>query len=279
MLVIQYHENPEQTADSLTEDLTATFKKTGTYNCEAGFDLPYDSVPATCEGGEAAEAFEALKTLRSDTSEGLCFMKFVQEQLDNSCGTAHTAAIADLDSLIEAKDSEKTALFEELFKDFAMGDEDLKTFTEIEEGFATGAIESGQFVGSAKLMDDKPDVPESCEEDVAESNTEIDMKAAQLKMTEDIMEFLKMALCAGLDTEIRNVMTTNLDDINEPRNAIVGLIGDLAMIMQRSDEDIQQFNLRIYNDYLKSGIEQVDPDFSQPIDPLPAVCADDDASF
>ena len=124
------------------------------------------------------------------------------------------------------------------------------------------AIENGEFTGSAELKDTKPDIPESCEDDVADANAEIDSKAEQLKMIEDFFEYMSTSLCAELDDQILAVLAANQDATSEPANAAVGLIGDLAMLSQRADEDIKDFNIRVFNDFLKSGIEPIEPDFS-----------------
>ena len=71
------------------------------------------------------------------------------------------------------------------------------------------AVDAGTFVGSAVLKDDKPDVPQDCEEDVAAMNDEIDAKAAELKSLEDLIEFLPKELCTGLDDRIQAVLDAN----------------------------------------------------------------------
>ena len=114
------------------------------------------------------------------------------------------------------------------------------------------AVEAGTFVGLAELQDDKPDVPQDC--DVAALNDEIDAQAAELKSLTDLIEFLPSELCSGLNGEIQAVIDANKDAGVEPANAAVAIIGDLAMINQIATDDLENFNVNLYNEYLERGV-------------------------
>ena len=45
-------------------------------------------------------------------------------------------------------------------------------------------------------------MPEDCEEEVAALNDEIDLKAAQLKVLDDFIEYLPLKLCSDYDDQV-----------------------------------------------------------------------------
>ena len=148
----------------------------------------------------------------------------------------------------------------QLFFDFDDGNQSMIAFdNDLVEKFRN-AVEAGTFVGSAELQDGKPDVPQDC--DVAAMNDEIDAKAAELKSLTDLVEFLPTELCSGLNGEIQAVIDANKDAGVEPANAAVAIIGDLAMINQIATDDLENFNVNLYNEYLESGIARENPGFA-----------------
>ena len=151
LLVLEYNEKPEQTADSLRADLGASFRAAGHYNCDPGFTLPLHRVPYSCRGGDAETALEALRTLRSGTSVSLCFKKFVQSALDEACDTQHLAAVGELDDQLDATGFARDALVAQLFFAFGTVDQDLDAFREFQVTNFDDAVTAGTFVGSAEL--------------------------------------------------------------------------------------------------------------------------------
>lgn len=73
-------------------------------------------------------------------------------------------------------------------------DDQIENFNEV--------LANGGFVGQAPLQNDKPDVPEDCEEEVAALNDEIDLKAGQLKGLDDFIEYLPLKLCQDYDEQV-----------------------------------------------------------------------------
>ena len=78
----------------------------------------------------------------------------------------------------------------------------LDVFSEEQIANFADVLAAGDFVGQAPLQNDKPDVPEDCEEEVAALNDEIDLKAAQLKVLDDFIEYLPLKLCQDYDEQV-----------------------------------------------------------------------------
>ena len=78
----------------------------------------------------------------------------------------------------------------------------LDVFNEEQRALFDEVLAAGDFVGQAPLQNAKPDVPEDCEEEVAALNDEIDLKAAQLKVLDDFIEYLPLKLCSDYDDQV-----------------------------------------------------------------------------
>ena len=81
-----------------------------------------------------------------------------------------------------------------------------------------------------------------------------------------------MSLCADLGDQIQAVIDTNSDATTEPANDAVDQIELLYKLLREENESAEDFNVRLYNEYLYSGIEREDPGFGQPVQPFPAAC-------
>ena len=50
------------------------FAETGDMDCDSGIQIPYETLPASCEGSEAAQLFTDLTDAKQRADESLCLM-------------------------------------------------------------------------------------------------------------------------------------------------------------------------------------------------------------
>ena len=153
LLAIQQASNPDLTSEDLRMMVEMNFAETGDMDCDSGIQIPYETLPASCEGSEAAQLFTDLTDAKQRADESLCLMQFARQQRDAACTEQHEERINDLDSAIQTRTSEQQAMVAQLFFDFDLANQGqtLDVFEDDQEEAFTEAVENGDFVGQSEL--------------------------------------------------------------------------------------------------------------------------------
>lgn len=60
------------------------------------------------------------------------------------------------------------------------------------------------------------------------------------------------------------MIDANADALTRPSANVASLIQQLSVLEMRSEESVQDFNDRIYNEFIGSAVNEVDPGFAMP---------------
>lgn len=275
LLSIQQASNPDLTSEDLRMMVEMNFAENGNKDCDSGIQIPYETLPPTCEDSEAAQLFTDLNDAKQRSDESLCLQEFVRQQRDAACTEQHQQRINDLDAAIQTRSSEQQALVAQLFFDFDLANQGqtLDVFEDDQEQAFAEAVENGDFVGESELQNEKPTVPEDCEDDVAALNDEIDSKATLLKSVDDFIDFLPMKLCQEYDDQIQTILDANSDALSAPRERNEELLRQMALLFKNEDESDEDFRNRIFTEFVGVGVDVIEPDFSMPTENVPSICA------
>ena len=78
LLSIQQASNPDLTSEDLRMMVEMNFAENGNKDCESGIQIPYETLPPTCEDSEAAQLFTDLNDAKQRADESLCLQEFVR---------------------------------------------------------------------------------------------------------------------------------------------------------------------------------------------------------
>ena len=92
-----------------------------------------------------------------------------------------------------------------------------------------------------------------------------------------MIDFLPQELCTDLDAEISQIFDESQNAAAVPAGKIVDHLASLESIEKGEDEELIEFQIRMYTAYQEAGLEPILPDFQQPIFPYPASCGQSNA--
>lgn len=110
-------------------------------------------------------------------------------------------------------------------------------------------------------------------------NVQIDATAAYLKTLEDEIDYIPKNFCSALDEQIQTTLTENADATSAPAIAAIDLLDQLATVGKLPDQDIEDFQLQIFTEFVSGGFTEEEIDFALPRDSYPATCSNAAAEF
>ena len=153
LLAIAQATDPDQTSEALRESVEMDFAADGNMDCDSEIQIPFETLPATCEDSEAVQLLTDLNNLKQTADESLCLRDFVRQRRDAACTDQHTERIETLDAAIQGRTSEQQAILTQLFFDFDLANQGqtLDVFSDDQEEAFAEATENGDFVGQSEL--------------------------------------------------------------------------------------------------------------------------------